>query len=472
MKFKFSILSVLAAAAAAIGFSACQDDVSPVGSSVARGDVTITVDSAAFNFDSKTVPALNIDARSTTNLLGHINIPEYGELSAAYVAQMMAASEMLIPDSISVDRVDSLTVVVAMRRAGAIGDTLAPQQYKMFTLTKSLPSDIRSGFNPSGYYDPSDPIATRNYTLSGIALKDSLFKKLQVLTYSSTLPKKWATDLFTAYRNDPSAFQWPSTLDRYFKGIYVEPSFGRGAIANVGATAMYLHYHYYTTGNVVENDVSVAKQFTHRDSIALLGTAPEVLSSTIFDYTPSKKLLDQIAAGKQIITAPLGYHVSFTFPVKQLLDQYWASDVNLLVINNLTLAIPATSVHNDYGLTPPPNLLMIRADKAVEFFRNGEVPDNKIAFTGTYSSATGRYEFSSMREYIVSLKNQKDQITEDEMKFLLIPVNISTESVENYDGSVTQYVTDCTPYIERPAMAELHTDRALIVFTYTEQLMK
>lgn len=470
-KTKLAIFMALISLGSA-GISSCQDDVSPIGGSVTNGEVVISVDSAAFKFDSRTVPAMDIDARSTTNLLGHINIPEYGDLSASYVTQLLSASQMLIPDSIGVDRVDSLRVVMGVRRANAIGDTLAPQQFKMYNLTKSLPSDIRSHFDPAGYYDPKDAIATKNYTLSGIALTDTAFRENTVLMFGANLPKQWGVDLFNAYRKDPEAFQWPETLQKYFKGFYVEPSFGRGAIANVGATAMYLFYHHFETKNVVEDEVSVKKQITVRDSVCLLGSAPEVVSSTVFRYTPSRKLLDLIAEGKQIVTAPLGYHVNFKFPAEKLLEEYWASDVNLTLINNLTLAIPATAVRNDYGLLPPPNLLMIRSDKVDEFFSEGRVPDNKTSFTGSYSSTNGRYEFSSMREYIVGLKDQQGSLKEEEMDFVLIPVQIESEKVTDYYGNVTTYVTNCVPYIQRPAIAELHTDRAQVVFTFTKQLMK
>lgn len=471
---KFRIKNIIAASlmTGILALTACEDDVNPVGSILTDGSVTINVDSAAFKFPSQTVEAMQIDARSTNNLLGHINVPEFGELSASYVTQMLAASSMNIPDSIGVERVDSLRLEILCPRSSSVGDTLAPQQLKAYVLEKSLPTDIRSNFNPEGYYNPSEPIATKNYTLSMIALSDSAFKNMRVIHINSTLPKSWGKEIFTAYRNDPQAFEWPTTLNKYFKGFYVEPSFGRGAIANVGATELMLFYHYYIERNVVEDEVSVKKQITMKDSICLMASAPEVISSTVFDYKPSQSLLDQIAAGKQIVTAPLGYQVNFQFPIEKLLEVYWASDKNLQMINNLTLAIPANAISNDYGILPPPNLLMILKKDVQEFFENGKVPDNVTSFRGTYSSTNGQYEFSSMRQYIVDLKNRKGSISADDMDFMLIPVTMQTEVVSNYDGSTTTYTTSCTPYMERPAMVELHTDKAQVVFTFTQQLIK
>ena len=52
-----------------------------------------------------------------------------------------------------------------------------------------------------------------------------------------------------------------------------------------------------------------------------------------------------------------------------------------------------------------------------------------------------------------------------------MPVSVQTENVENYDGTVTTYVTRCQSYMERPTMTHLHTDRALIKFTYSNQII-
>ena len=122
---------------------------------------------------------------------------------------------------------------------------------------------------------------------------------------------------------------------------------------------------------------------------------------------------------------------------------------------------------------PPPELLMIRTADIEDFFANGKVPDNKTSFRGTYSTTTGRYEFASMRQYIVDLKNKGRDIDPADVDFTLIPVDFTTEAViNNYDGSTTVYVTGCIPYIESPRMAVLDTDRATLVFTFTSQLVK
>lgn len=464
-----ALLALMSAAA----LSSCEDEVSPIGSTIANGEVNISVDSLVLKVQASTIKDMNVDARSTSMLIGNLNIPEYGSLSAAYVSQLLSASAMQIPDSIGVDRVDSMKMVLQMPRNLTIGDTLAPQQLKIYRLNRQLPSNIMSDFNPAGYFDQADYVATRNYTLSAIALGDTAFRKQANLMIGFPLPKQWAIDTFNAYRNGSDVFEWPANFNKVFPGLYVQPSFGRGAMANVSATKLFLYYHYFTTKNVVENDVAVAKRITVRDSVCLFSTSPEVIGSSILSYTPSTSLENLVAAGKKIITTPTGYRVRLTFPAEEILKQYWASDHNLSIINNLTFALPATSVPNGHDILPPPELLMIKTSEIEDFFANGKVPDNKTSFRGTYSSTRGRYEFASMREYIVDLKNKGQNIDPADVDFTLIPVKYTTETVSSsYDGSVTIYVTGCTPYIESPRMGLIDTDRATLVFTFTSQYVK
>lgn len=473
MKALRTVAPALLAAMAVISLSSCENEVSPIGGSIANGEVNISVDSLILKINASTYIDTEVDARSTTNLIGNLNIPEFGSLSASYVTQLLSASDMLIPDSIGVNRVDSMKMVLQMPRKNTIGDTLAPQQLKIYRLNRQLPSDLLSNFNPSGYYDPSDVVATRNYTLSAIALGDTAFRKNNYLTIDFPLPIRWAIDTFNAYRNGSSVFEWPQSFNKVFPGLYVESTFGRGAMANVTSTKLFLYYHYFSKKYVVEDDVQVEKQITVRDSVCLFSSSPEVIGSTILNYTPSPTLEDLAQQGKILLTTPTGYRVRLTFPAEEILRQYWASDHNLSIINNLTFAIPATSITNNHGILPPPNLLMIKTSEIDDFFANGKVPDNLTSFRGTYSTSKGRYEFSSMRQYIVDLKNKGENLLPEDTDFTLIPVSYTTEEVSSsYDGSVTVYVTGCTPYLTSPTMAILDTDRCAIVFTFTSQYVK
>ena len=76
-----------------------------------------------------------------------------------------------------------------------------------------------------------------------------------------------------------------------------------------------------------------------------------------------------------------------------------------------------------------------------------------------------------MRSYFLQiLESEKkgETIDDEDMEFTLVPVAITTETVENYNSSVV-YVTRCQPYLTKPTMTELEMDKATICFTYSTQ---
>ena len=112
----------------------CQDDVSGMGGSLVSGEVTITVDSIQTALECESVYYDSFDGRNSTKLLGRISVPEYGSLECSFVSQMMSATKMNIPDSIGVEDLDSMRLVLSVPRGSLTGDSLAPQQLKVFRL--------------------------------------------------------------------------------------------------------------------------------------------------------------------------------------------------------------------------------------------------------------------------------------------------------------------------------------------------
>lgn len=224
--------------------ASCEDSTSPIGGSLVNGEVSITVDTLEMKLDASSIMEPEFDSRTQTKLLGRINVPEYGSLECSFVSQLMCATKMNIPDSITVNDIDSIRMVLTVPRGSLTGDSLAPQQLKVYRLTRQLPSDINSAFDPDGYYDPSSPLGVRSYTLSALSMNDSLFKKQESIRIPIMLPKKMAQDVFNAYKNNPGIFQWPQTFAQYFPGVYVEQNFGNGCIGVISSMKFFTYWHY------------------------------------------------------------------------------------------------------------------------------------------------------------------------------------------------------------------------------------
>lgn len=485
-------------------FTSCEDNVSPVGGALASGEVQIALDSLVWdgteqflnrgdNKISVTCPKIpyttlfdkKVDSRSTTNLLGRLSVPEYGDLRCSFVSRLMCASKLDIPDSIPLEQIDSMKLVLSVPRGQLTGDSLAPQQLRVFRLTKSLPSGITNEFDPTGYYDPESPIGSRSYTLSALGMNDSIYKKLSYINIDIPMSQEMARETVEAYRKNPEIFAWPQTFEEFFHGIYVEPSFGRGCVANIEEINFILFYNYKVLETVTKDDTTTTEQKTKVSAVGIFQASPIVLNSNNIAYTPSGSL-NEIAAAEPIITTPGGYRVSLKFPGKELVDIYKNSQSKLAVVSDLIFSIPAEGIENDYGLTPPPYLLMVKTSKLEDFLANNSLPDNKDSFYASYSTSTKKYTFTSMRQYILNLI--QEGINDEDLDFTIIPADLTFDDSSNdsyynsyysYWGygygsssSTTKYLTKCTPYIAKPTMCRLHIDKAQTIFTYSLQQMK
>lgn len=471
------IRHLLLPAAAALTMAACNDDVSTIGSSLTQGEINIVIDSIGLDDPVTAERSAVIDSRSTTCLVGRFDVADYGKLECNFVARMMCSSSITFPDSIGVDRIDSLKLLLRAPRNEVFGDSLAPQQIAAYKLTRQLPSDITNEFDPTGYYDPQSPLAKRSFVLSALGMNNDYYLKATNRTIPMTPNNdvQWAREIVTKYRTDPAMFAWPSSFTQYFPGLYVEQTFGNGCLVNVSSADFNIYYHTLAEESYENEDEETLKRQIHkRDSIAPFALAPEVLSSNNIKYAPSPKIAAMAAAGEPIIVSPAGYVCRMKFPTKKLVTRYFENRKSLGVVSDLTFTLPAEEIENDFGITPPPYLLMVKADEYESFFNEGKLPDAKTSFHATYNSATGTYSFSSMREFIRPIveKPEVEALAEEDTEFVIVPVQIDSETyTNNSTGQTYSILVRCVPYIAKPSMTRLLPEEAEIVFTFSYQQM-
>ncbi|MDE5850744.1 MAG: DUF4270 domain-containing protein [Muribaculaceae bacterium] len=489
----------------------CEDTTPTVGGQLASGEVQIALDSLIwdgtqqyiYRGDEKTpyhCPKISyttifddaVDTRSATNLIGRISVPEYGDLKCSFVSRMLCTTSLAIPDSIKSEQIDSMKIIMTVPRGDLTGDSLAPQQLKVYRLTKSLPADIDNRFDPTGYYDPANPLGSHSFTLSRLGLRDSLYVPL--IAIQIPLPREMALETVNAYRDEKkkSIFAWPQTFEQYFHGIYVEPTFGRGCIANIAYTDFAIYYNYKQTVASKDSEGNPTTTVATRVGVAgVFTSSPIVLSSNNVIYQPSDFLKAKYADNEALVTSPGGYRIDLTFPGRELADIYNASQSKLSVISNLLFSVPVEEINNEYGLTPPPYLVMVKTSKLKEFLASNSLPDGKDSFYAAYDSKAKRYSFTSMRSYILDLI--KNGVKEEDLKFTIVPANLEFEKDDESNSYANSYMAlmmgyygyypssnsnnnkepiKCTPYISKPSMCRLKMDEARTIFSYSIQQMK
>ena len=448
------------ALALALGFAACEDSTSPIGSTVVDDNISIVVDSS-FTITGHTVETGAVQSRTLTQLIGSINCPGFGRLSSSVVAQFMPANT-IDTIGITVADIDSLILEMSMEKTAFTGDSIAPMGVEVYRLNRDLPSPIYSNFDPADYYDPADRLGSTIYSASAIGQSDTVaasdYRYIQV-----GMPLSLAHDIFNAYEDNSQNFSNPETfINNVFRGVYIANSYGSGRLSRIYRTMMRMYYHRTYRDETTQRDTTTYHIGNY------LAVTPEVVTNNNIRLDLDQAITSRLDAGEDLIIAPAGTEVEFKFPAKDIISKFRAEKSTSSVINTLKLSIPADTLSNPEGVPAPPYVLMVLADKRDEFFAGNQLPDNETSFYTVYNTYTNTYDFSALRSYILRLMD-KDEITDADVTFRLCPVQVEFETTGSsyWDYGTTESAV--IPYVNGPAMVKISLEKAKISFTYSNQ---
>lgn len=457
-------LSLLAIAATA-ALSACDDTTTGAGASLVTGQTEIIIDSA-FTATGHAVANTQVQSRTTLQLLGRIQAKGYGALRSDIICQYMP-SDYIDTVGVKEEYIDSVKLILAMYRGAFAGDSVMPMGLEIHELTKDLPAPIFSDFDPAGYYNPQ-VIAATTYaaTLDGAPGVYADNSKNLYRSYSITLPREIGVRLYNAFKKDPAAFNTPQSFHPIFRGLYITTSFGSGRVTRFTNNMINVHYR---SVQPIPN-TTPPRDTTLYGIGTYLGVTPEVVTNNDISYTIDPALEARAQAGEPILVGPLGYEVEMHFPAADILRAYQDKSGPLAVVNTLTFSLPVKTIENDYGLTPPPYILMVKKNEKEKFFSSGKINDNISSFYAPYNSSTRTYEFSNMRDYILDIID-KGQAGADDEEFVIVPALVSVTYNSDYYGGQTAIVESITPYITEPVMGLLDFENAKIKFTFAKQTL-
>ena len=430
------------------------DENSSIGSSITQEEVEIVIDSS-FTITGKTTYSEKIQSRTLTQLLGKIDAKGFGYLSSDVVTQFMPADQ-IDTVGVSANNIDSIKLILQIPNGGYVGDSIAPMGLNIYRLNKQLPSPIYSDFNPEGYYSKGDLIGSAVYSANALAENDSI-KKLPFRSIYVNLPISLGRELFNKYKETPSIYSDPVQFAQFFPGIYISNSYGSGRVMKISNSQVKLYYH-----KTVKME-DTGKDSTYYKVGNYFAVTPEIITNNNIKYQISSNLKEMINNGDNILVAPTGTNVEIKFPAEEIVKKYNTNKGDLSVINSLTMEIPVSKIKNDYNITPPPYVLLIKKSQVNKFFAESQITDNENSFYAVYNKEKNCYQFSDMRSYIINMV-KKDEITADDTDFVIIPVSVATETVND-----VVYINDIVPYVETPTMAKLLLDKATIKFTFSKQ---
>lgn len=441
--------------------AAC-DHSNDIGMSIIEDDTEIVTDSL-FTVTAKCIPADKIQSRTITQLLGSIDARGYGEIYSDFVTQFMPASSIDTTDV----KIDRLKLILSMSKSssGFIGDSIVPMGLEVYELTEGLPYPIYNTFGAdvANYYDASSPIANKIYTFATKGESDSI-QALSYVEIPIEMPNSLRDKLWNVYKKNPSVYLQPTQFAKEFPGLYVRSSYGDGRIVRIGNTVMNLEYH-------KDAKTDEGKDTTYYYTSTYYAVSPEIITNNNISYKMSDVLRARIDAGENVIVAPIGTDVEYSFPINDIARSYRQGAGKLSVINSVSFTLPVDTIANDYEIGLPIYVLMVQKNKKAEFFANNLLPDGETSFLGTLNKTTLEYEFPDMRTYLANILKDGDA-TADESLYVLTPVSVTMEDSGNnyyYGASATQVLSAVTPYVETPVMARLKFDEAKIKLNYSKQ---
>lgn len=442
------------------GLIACNES-NTIGSSLVQDKIEIVIDST-FSITGSSVANPIIQSRTSNQLLGKIDAKGYGYLATDFLTQLMP-SNAIDTVGVTANDLDSIQLRMFMSVSGYVGDTLAPMALQVFRLNKEISAPIYSNVNPQQYYSPSDLLASTGYSASVVGLSDDLFNRYTnpdsaVRMVNVKLPISLAKEFFNKYKQDPSLFNDPQRFADWFPGLYIKNNFGSGRIMQFYASNVYLFYKKKQNINGKDSIFSSAN--------VIMSVTPEVVLGNSITFDISNELKEHTKKLPTLV-APAGYNVDVKIPIREMLAKYKSQSNTYTVINTLKLEVPVEDIENDYNITAPNDMLLIRKDKVDEFFSKQQINDNVNSFYATYNASTKSYSFNSMRQYFIDM-TKKGSVTDADGEFVLIPVTPIME-LEQTGYTPTYVVMALLPYAGIPSMATVKMDETRFVLTFSNQ---
>ncbi len=308
------LVNVILAAAVLLGLYACTDE--NIGVSITDG-VSSIIEDSSFVITGHSVRNDRVQMRTSTKMLGILHADGYGDLTAEAVTMWMPSMH-IDTAGIQPEWIDSCRLKLRMPYSnGFTGDSLSPMRLNVYRLNKALPSPIYSDFDPMGYYDPNDLLASESYSPSsgwvevstsyatGSLVSDS------VRVISVPMPVELGRELFTTYIDDPNKFSSPKAFADVFPGIYITNTYGSGHVMNIKATELDVYYHKHVwLDDTTETDSTFNQSY--------LASTPEVVSNNIIRFDIDDAITSMVNSGAAMIVAPAGYEVQVRFPIQDL----------------------------------------------------------------------------------------------------------------------------------------------------------
>lgn len=436
--FFITILSSLA-------FISCDDTTESIGVNLVPDENIILSEGTVFDaeFSNFEVDEDSVYSNSTLAYLGIYNDDMFGYLETGYMTQLYCLDnfsfefENMVIDTINENGTDKeifrdASCYISIDYTDFFGDSLNPCEVEVYKLNKSLTSDITSSVDPSGYYDAEkDFLGKITYTAANTYIDES--ERTESRNVIIKLDDDIAQDIIMTNREHPEYFKNAATFnEKVIKGLYLKPTGGDGTIIYASDTRLYINFMMYVTDSDGNRIKRKTEGYTDQDSTSLYTTN---FNSTreVYQVNTFKNIINEDIKNDSentYLKSPAGIFTSIKIPIGKISQQI-ANDTILQV--KLTLKAYNQKEDNQYNMSKPENVLLVKRSDVYRFFQDNELPDSKSSFLASLNTTDNTYTFNNISQIVVdaiqTAKSRNNGTIDSDAteEVIIVPVTVKTE---------------------------------------------
>lgn len=394
----------------ALIFASCNDDLNNIGGTIQPPSDSISVSLDTLSANARTISMRDsVYARTINGALGKYDDKLFGSIKADYLAQFMFPEGAKFEDNLTT--IDSVHFVINYNKFS--GDTLAPMGLSVYEVNKPLVENFYTNADPSKYCDLSKVLVNQAFTISGSRILSGGQRAIV-----ADLNKEFGYKLNQAYKD--KKIHDSESFNEYFKGVYVTTTFGSTSLINVSKTDLNIYYKY----NDIKGNYNNTKD-TIRSARFSLTVTPEVIQLNHIQNTNPKELFVE-GTGSTYLKTPAGVYTEVVFPIKDIRADL--ARLNMQTVNSAQFLVNGnTQSENSLStlMDRPSTVLLIDRDSIDDFFK---YRNNKVTGVGSFTTSRDvKYNTYNFKN-IANLINHYNAKGVDQITFVLIPVDISTDS--------------------------------------------
>lgn len=297
------------------------------------------------------------------------------------------------------------------------GDSLSPMQISVYEITKkNLEKDGKQHYtniNPEDYYSKSGLLGKK--TFSAVNLEDSSRHQANYL-HAITIPMpydlgkelieaNWADENFDYFKDS-------ETFKKLFKGLYITSEVGDGTVLYIEHMLLKVKFtsHYLdSVGDILKKKDGVTDS-TYENSRGFASTM-EVIQANNINISNDLIIGKANEGAHTYLKSPAGIYTRAKLPVGDFIDKL---DMDNDTINAVKLTFDAYhhDITNEYSMSPPANILLVKEKELNSFFESNSLTDDRTSYCASFSN--NQYTFGNITRLITSFLQDMEKAKEKE----------------------------------------------------------